>query len=113
MEKIEALTNHLRMLALSAVYEVEARAKEFLVVEGKKLLSAEKRQWAINKVVELYQEVTANIPALASATWDDDLVRAKAAELVDWAFEQAEPWLNKLGRVPITDAPELSGGRVE
>lgn len=113
MDKLKALTEQIKIYALQAVHEVEARAKEFLLVEGKKILSEEKRQWAINKVMELYQALTANAPFLKDVTWDDEYVRQKVTEAVDWAFEQAEPWLNKLGRVPITDAPELSGGRVE
>lgn len=113
MKNLLAIQEMIYRYAAQAVAEVEARSVEFLVTEGQKWLSQEKRQLAVDKVMELYQRGTANIPFLKDSAVDDEWIRRKAEQAVDEVCEWMLLKLNPLGTLPVNNAPELGGARIE
>lgn len=113
MSNLEQLKNQLHIYALLAVSKIEAEAREFLLETGNKLLGEEKRLEAINVVVLKYQGLTEKLPFLKDTEIDDTWIREQATKYVDEACGFMLLKLNELGKAPIVDAPELSGGHVD
>jgi hypothetical protein len=110
------ILDDLKLYALQAVSSAEAWAREQLLTNGKKVLSLEKEQWAVEQAVTLYRSATAAIPILNVSTWDDEAIKIAATHAVRWAFAQLENVLNSVARslpAPVTDAPELPEGGLQ
>ncbi|MGY2892732.1 hypothetical protein [Deinococcus sp. UYEF24] len=111
---LNAITAQLRLFALQAVAQTETIGVSVALQQLPTLLSQEKKDQAVEIVYGLYRSFEVNIPVLNATEIDDVLVKAGAAQAVDWAFDQLKDQLNALAPVaaqpPVTDAPELPSG---